>query len=112
MDFTSEQLTTLKTLLAEHQAATERKITAEVTNLERKISSAKQIEESRVIASLRREIQTSEENIKQELGAQIQTLRAETAEGLGELAENLAGGDDVEKLKERVTKLEKRQNLS
>jgi len=112
MDFTAEQRTTLKKLLAEHQAATERKITVEVTNLEQKISTARQVEESSVIASLRREIQTAAENIKQDLGAQIQTLRAETAAGLGELAENLAGGDDVEKLKERVTKLEKLQNLS
>src|SRR4051812_37321129 len=69
MAFTPEDTATMKDLLDELKqeiiANIERKITTLETNLERKMSQGNLLEDNKTIIKLRREIQTTEDNLKQ-----------------------------------------------
>ena len=75
MPLTPEDTNELKKLFNDFKqqiiAEIDRKINTAITNIERKMRSEKNFEDIRTVNQLRKEIQTSEDNIKEEIKKQF-----------------------------------------
>lgn len=114
-----ELLQSIKTLLEQHQAETDRKITTAQTNIERKITTGNMLRDSMTQTGIKREIQATEDNLQKKMEEQtgivlelIKSLHTETIQAIGDLADTAATQKEVDEHTKRIEKLEHLQKTS